>query len=360
MQSHRGRRAGTLHFRLPLSKVCPSMSEAAPVKFIAGVGASAGGLESLERFFRNVPVDSGVAFIVVQHLSADHKSLMVELIARFTRIPVSDAQDGEEIRPNHIYLLSPGKELEVNGTQLAVFQRNPERALAFPIDRLLLSLADFHGPRSIAVILSGSGSDGSRGVRRVDAMGGLVLVEDPALAAFDGMPSAAIETGAAMAVLSAEALAQSLVDHVSVGPMPGGEDVAELKALHYDLLIGVTSFFRDPEAFDLLAREIDECVKSPVEPLRELRAWAAGCATGEEAYSIAILFEEAIRRAASARTFKVFATDVHPAALETAGSGIFSRDRLEHVGEERLREYFLARADGHFPISPAIRHKVVF
>jgi two-component system CheB/CheR fusion protein len=389
------------------------MSEAAPVKFIAGVGASAGGLESLERFFRNVPVDSGVAFIVVQHLSADHKSLMVELIARFTRIPVSDAQDGEEIRPNHIYLLSPGKELEVNGTQLAVFQRNPERALAFPIDRLLLSLADFHGPRSIAVILSGSGSDGSRGVRRVDAMGGLVLVEDPALAAFDGMPSAAIETGAAMAVLSAEALAQSLVDHVSVGPMPGGEDVAalediirllkrrlgvdfdeykrgtifrrvlrrshlrdvqtlsayeeliehdaaELKALHYDLLIGVTSFFRDPEAFDLLAREIDECVKSPVEPLRELRAWAAGCATGEEAYSIAILFEEAIRRAASARTFKVFATDVHPAALETAGSGIFSRDRLEHVGEERLREYFLARADGHFQISPAIRHKVVF
>jgi two-component system CheB/CheR fusion protein len=389
------------------------MSESPAVKFIAGVGASAGGLESLERFFRNVPVDSGVAFIVVQHLSADHKSLMVELIARFTRIPVSDARDGEEIRPDHIYLLSPGKELEVNGTQLAVFQRNPERALAFPIDRLLVSLADFHGPRSIAVILSGSGSDGSRGVRRVDAMGGLVLVEDPALAAFDGMPSAAIETGAAMAVLAADALAQSLVDHVSMGPMPAGEDVAalediirllkrklgvdfdeykrgtlfrrvmrraqlrdmptlgayedllehdtgELRALHYDLLIGVTSFFRDPEAFGALAEQIGECVRSPVEPTRELRTWTAGCATGEEAYSIAILFDEAIRRAGSARTFKVFATDVHPGALEIASTGIFSPERLDHVGAERLREYFIERPDGRLQIAPSIRNKVVF
>ena len=389
------------------------MSESSGVKFIAGIGASAGGLESLERFFRHLPEDSGIAFVVVQHLSADHKSLMEELLGRFTRIPVSDAQDGEEIRPNHIYLLSPGKELEVRGSKLAVFPRDVERALAFPIDRLLLSLADSHGPNSIAVILSGSGSDGSRGVRRIDALGGLVLVEDPALAAFDGMPTAAIETGAPMAVLSAESLAQALVDHVSVGPLPGGDDVStlegiiqllkrklgvdfdeykrgtifrrvlrrarmkdvqtlqayaelldkdplELQALHYDLLIGVTSFFRDPEWFEGLAREIDTYVRSPVEPMRELRAWVAGCATGEEAYSIAILFDEAIRRAANGRTFKVFATDVHPAALESAGSGVFTGDRLEHVSEERLREYFLARADGAYQITAAIRHKVVF
>src|SRR3954464_4722686 len=127
------------------------------VKFVAGVGASAGGLESLERFFRAIPTDSGVAFVVVQHLSADHKSLMEELIGRFTRVPVSDAHDGDELHPDHIYLLPPGKELELRGDRVAIFDRDLERALAFPIDRFLGSLADEHGARAIAVVLSGSG-----------------------------------------------------------------------------------------------------------------------------------------------------------------------------------------------------------
>ena len=318
---------------------------AEPLKFVAGVGASAGGLESLERFFRHVPPDSGVAFIVVQHLSADHKSLMEELIGRFTSIPVSDAHDGEAIRPNHIYLLPPGKELEIRGDKLAIFERDSERALSFPIDRFFTSLAEHFGPRAVAVILSGSGSDGSRGIRRVNAQGGLVMVEDPELAAFDGMPGAAIETGVVDAVLGAEALARALADHASIGDAPDGDearaiegiitllnerlgvdfdeykrstifrrvlrrssmsnaggidsymkllerDSAELTALHFDLLIGVTTFFRDSEWFGALAKEIDTIVMNSIDPARELRVWIAGCATGEEAYSMAMLLHE--------------------------------------------------------------------
>jgi two-component system, chemotaxis family, CheB/CheR fusion protein len=383
------------------------------IKFVAGVGASAGGLESLERFFRSVPIDSGVAYVVVQHLSADHKSLMEELLKRFTRIPVSDARDGEEIVPNHIYLLPPGKEIEMKADRLAVFDRDSERALSFPIDRFFTSLADQHGPRSIAVILSGSGSDGSRGVRRIAAQGGLVLVEDPALAAFDGMPLAAIDTGAVDAVLAADGLARALAEHVNMGEAPQGDeaqaiegiismlneklgvdfeeykrstiyrrvlrrarmgnmkDIAayaqaldrdndELTALHFDLLIGVTQFFRDAEWFEALANEVEAMVRNPVEPSRELRVWVAGCATGEEAYSIAILFDEAVKRAGSGRGYKVFATDVHPGALKAAGAAVFTADRLKNVSEKRLAEYFSTRVDGSYQVTSELRHHIVF
>ncbi|HEX3063552.1 MAG TPA: chemotaxis protein CheB, partial [Usitatibacter sp.] len=382
-------------------------------KFVAGVGASAGGLESLEHFFRAIPLDTGVAFVVVQHLSADHKSLMEELLGRFTRLPVSDARDGEELQANHIYLLSPGKELELAGNKLAVFDRDSERALSFPIDRFFTSLAGQHGARAIAVVLSGSGSDGSRGVRRVSAQGGLVLVEDPATAAFDGMPLAAMETGAVDAVMGADALARTLAEHVSLGEAPQGDeafavegiigllnerlgvdfneykrstiyrrvlrrarmgnaadlpaytlllerDPKELTALHFDLLIGVTSFFRDPKWFEAMGREIDAMVRNPVEPARELRAWIAGCATGEEAYSIAMLFHEAIKRAGNGRGFKVFATDVHPGALKIASAAVYGPDRLKDVSEERLATYFTQRADGDFQVTSELRHHIVF
>ncbi|HET9576466.1 MAG TPA: chemotaxis protein CheB [Usitatibacter sp.] len=389
------------------------MDPFAPLKFVAGVGASAGGLESLERFFRAIPVDCGVAFVVVQHLSADHKSLMEELIARFTRVPVSDARDGERLAPNHIYLLPPGKELEIRGDRFAIFDRDPERALAFPIDRFLTSLAEEHGPRAIAVILSGSGSDGSRGVRRINAQGGLVLVEDPQLAAFDGMPLAAIETGSVDAILGADGLARALADHVNDGEVPGGDDARaiegivsllnerlgvdfneykrstifrrvlrrarmsaapdlaqyarllerdaeELTALHFDLLIGVTAFFRDAPWFRALETEIEAIVRNPIEPARELRIWVAGCATGEEAYSIAMLFDEAIRRAGSGRAFKVFATDVHPGALRTASAGVYAADRLREVDEARLERYFTQRLDGNYQVASELRHHLVF
>src|SRR5688572_19347605 len=381
--------------------------------FVVGVGASAGGLESLERFFRALPGSSGTAFIVVQHLSPDHKSLMEELFTRFTPIPVKEAVDGDVVTANHIYLLPPGKELEISGRRLQVTDRQSERSLSFPIDRFLNSLAADCGARAVAVILSGSGSDGSRGARRVQSRGGLVLVEEPNSATFDGMPRAAIETGIVDAVLSAEGLARALTEHMTSGELPQGEasrvvedviailharlgvdfeeykrstvyrrmlrrarlsasgdltayarrlehDGEELSALHHDLLIGVTNFFRDVNAFDVLAQQVAALARSPLEPDRELRAWVAGCATGEEACSMAILLDEAIRDAGAKRAFKVFATDIHDGALESAGAGIFAADRLKGLTPERLDRYFKLRPDGHYHVVPEIRHKIVF
>ena len=381
--------------------------------FVVGVGASAGGLESLERFFRALPVNSGAAYVVVQHLSPDHKSLMEELFTRFTTIPVREAQDGDRVQPDQIYLLPPGKEIEIAGGRLQVSDRQAERTLSFPIDRFLTSLAADCGTRAVAVILSGSGSDGSRGARRVQSRGGLVLVEDPDTAGFDGMPRAAIETGIVDAVLSADGLARALAEHLTSGELPQGEasrvvedaigllrvrlaidfddykrstvyrrmlrrarlsnagdisgyaqrlerDAEELSALHRDLLIGVTNFFRDGHAFEVLRQQIDELLKSPIEPDREIRAWVAGCASGEEAFSIAILLDDAIRKAAPKRGYKVFATDIHEGALESAGAGVFSPDRLKGMSEEHLARYFHVRPDGQYQVIPEIRHKIVF
>ena len=381
--------------------------------FIAGVGASAGGLESLEQFFRAMPLDTGLSFVVVQHLSPDHKSLMEELFTRFTRIPVCEAKHHDPVLPGRIYLLPPGKELEISNGRLEVTDRQQDRHLSFPIDRFLTSLAADCGPRAIAVILSGSGSDGSRGVRRVQSQGGLVLVEDPESANFDGMPRAAIDTGMVDAVMSAARLARALVEHVTSGELPQGEsarvveeviallrarkridfdeykrgtvyrrmlrraqlsgaqdladyarlleqDPEELSALHYDLLIGVTTFFRDEAGFNVLARQLEELVRTPIEPERELRAWVAGCATGEEAFSVAIMLDDAIRKAGSKRAYKVFATDIHDGALETAGAGVFPAERLKGLTEERLATHFKMRADGQYQVNPEIRHKIVF
>src|SRR5687768_2057400 len=380
---------------------------------VAGVGASAGGLESLERFFRALPAQSGVAYVIVQHLSPDHKSLMEELFTRFTSIPVREARHGDRVESDHVYLLPPGKEIEISDGCLQVTDRPTERSLSFPIDRFLSSLAAECQARAIAVILSGSGSDGSRGIRRVQANGGLVLVEDPEAASFDGMPRAAIEAGVADAVMSAEGLARALAEHVTTGELPQGEasqaveevisllrhklrvdfdeykrstvfrrmlrrarlsdlanlgdyarllerDPEELQALHRDLLIGVTTFFRDGTGFDALSRELDAIATSPIEPERELRAWVAGCASGEEAFSMAIMLDEAIRKSGAKRSFKVFATDIHDGALETAGAGLFSADRLKGVGEERLANYFRQRPDGRYQVCAETRQKIVF
>lgn len=388
-------------------------SEQTSIRYIAGIGASAGGIEALERFFRCIPEDLGIAFIVVQHLSAEHKSLMAEILVRFTRLPVTDAQDGEEIVANHVYLLPPGKEVEVHGNRLAVSSRGADRALHFPIDRLLNSLAESHGGGAIAVILSGTGSDGSRGVRRIDEMGGLVLVEDPTAATFDGMPKAAIDTGTASAVLGAESLALVVAEHVQDGALPRADDLrhlesilallherlgsnfidykrgtmyrrtlrrarqsgspelaeyrlrlerdhAELQALHDDLFIGVTSFFRDPETFNRLTDEINALVQNKIESQRELRIWCAGCATGEEAYSLAILFDEAVRATGIERTFKLFATDLQPAALQAASDGVYAARSLASLSPDRLRCYFRQRADGTYQVEPSLRNRIVF
>jgi two-component system CheB/CheR fusion protein len=386
-----------------------------PTQFpIVGVGASAGGLESLEKLFRALPGRTGAAFVVIQHLSPDYKSLMDELLARFTDLTVHRAAAGVKAEPDHVYLLQPGKELEIRNGAFELFDRDPHIGLALPIDRFLSSLAEDCGQRAVAVILSGSGSDGSRGVKRLHAAGGLVLVEDPDTARFDGMPNAAIAAGVVDHVAPADELASVLVEFASDGhasrsgpesalladvfiqlrgvlgidfaqyklptvvrrirrrvalrQLPGLEayverlraDEQELAALGHDLLIGVTQFFRDPAVWEFLESQVVPQLATESTSESALRAWVAGCATGEEAYSVAMLLLDAVAGKTPAVAVKVFATDVHNRALEHAGQGIYTAESLANVDERRRRQYFIARSDGRFQVVPQLRHAVVF
>ncbi|HEX5242379.1 MAG TPA: chemotaxis protein CheB, partial [Tepidisphaeraceae bacterium] len=182
--------------------------------FVAGVGASAGGLEALERFFRSTPADTGVAFVVIQHLSPDFKSLMDELLARYTKMPIHRVEDGMIVQPNCIYLIPPKKEMIISGGKLLLTDKDPQQDLSLPIDHFFRSLAQDVGSNAIAVVLSGTGSDGSRGIRDVHEGGGLVLVQSEETAKFDGMPRSAMDTGIVDGVLSPEQMPQVVTDYI--------------------------------------------------------------------------------------------------------------------------------------------------
>jgi two-component system CheB/CheR fusion protein len=393
----------------------PGADQDRPVFRVVGIGASAGGLESLQRFFDRMPADSGMAFVVVQHLSPDFKSVMDELLSRHSDMPVTLAVDGEPLEPNHVYLLPPGKEIHVREGKLWLRDREPT-AFALPIDAFFRSLADDLGDAAIAIVLSGSGSDGSRGVVEVKRAGGLVLAESPATARFDSMPTSSVATGAVDRVCAPEEMPQLLCglraapesSEQEIAGTPSepkdalfdllreqygidfarykantvsrrlarrlslkGEtdlheyvnqlrdDPAELSTLYHDLLIGVTRFFRDPEAFQVLEERVIPDILERVPPQEEIRVWSAGCATGEEAYSMAILFHEALTRAKRPVNLKLLATDMHRASLERASSGIYTDDQLVHVSEERLMRYFTRRGGSH-QVSGDLRQLVVF
>lgn len=388
--------------------------------FVVALGASAGGLEALEKFFDNMPVDSGLAFVVVQHLSPDFKSLMDELLARHTKLTIHRVTDGMPIEPNSIYLIPPKKEMIVAGGKLLLTDKDPAQGLSLPIDTFLRSLANDFGPRAIAVILSGTGSDGSRGIRAVHDAGGFVVVQDEASANFDGMPRSAIETGVVDAVLPPREMAAAIRRHVHGVPdelanldaegVPLSEtgineifralrdayaidfslykpntvarrverrlqlngsldlesyverlrhDRDELNSLYKDLLIGVTRFFRDVEAFRLLETKILPTLLDHVTAEEELRVWIAGCATGEEAYSVGILIHEALSDRKRPIHAKIFATDVHQASLETASAGVYRDDALAGVSPNRLTRYFVKHAGG-YQVNAELRKMIVF
>jgi two-component system CheB/CheR fusion protein len=311
---------------------------------IVGIGASAGGLEALEQLFDALPPDTGMAFIVVQHLSPDFRSLMDELIARHSEMPVVIAEDNMPVCANHIYLMPPRKQMIIRDRHLVLTDKEPQ-AFTLPIDTFFRSLAQDVGEQAVAVVLSGSGSDGSRGVVEVKRAGGLVLAETAASAKFDSMPVSAAATGVVDhahaprdlarvlcglaprdiapddAMLSddpsMDAVLRLLRDHFGIDfslyktttvgrriqrrvdllRVPGlpsyveqiRTDPEELNALYQDLLIGVTQFFRDPEAFERLETEVIPALIDKLPADEELRVWVAGCATGEEAYTLAML-----------------------------------------------------------------------
>ena len=388
--------------------------------FVVGIGASAGGLEALEQFFRHAPTDQDLSYVVVQHLSPDFDSLMDQLLARETKLPIHLIEDGVRVEPNAIYLLPPKKEVILSDGCLLLTQRPTNRELSFPIDSFFRSLAQDAGPRAIAVVLSGTGSDGSRGITDVHEAGGFVISQSEKSAKFDGMPRSACDTGivdlvapaaemgAAIVAYTASPLVASRVENTDSegrvdGPtyailslikkryeidfshyktatisrrierrimLSGSDNVAEytkrlrreapeLDALYRDLLIGVTGFFRDREVFERLELDVIPGLFAKLEPAEEFRAWVVGTATGEEAYSLAILLCEANEALARPGTVKIFASDVHAESLEYAGRGVYPREALSGLTTEQQKRYFEEKIDG-FHASPELRKKVVF
>ena len=387
--------------------------ERAEPAYVVGIGASAGGLEALEQLFAEMPRETGLAFVVVQHLSPDFRSVMDELLARRTPIPVTLVEDGVSVEPDHIYLIPPKKEMIISGGRLLLSDKGTTAELVLPIDIFFRSLAQDCGARGIAVVLSGGGSDGSRGIRDVHEAGGLVLCQDELSAAFDGMPRSARDTGIVDQVLAPKEMPAALLGYMkkpavtpeSVTPPRGihaiysllqqafgidfshykpttvlrridrrlhmgpsidvdayveqlARDPAELDALYRDLLIGVTRFFRDIEAFELLERHVIPELLDRVKG-EEIRVWVPGCATGEEAYSLAILFHEALTLRSDKRRLKVFATDVHPGSLEIAARGLYDAESIARVTPPRLARYF-ERHGRSAQVSPDLRQMIVF
>ncbi len=387
--------------------------------YIVGIGASAGGLEALELLFGAMPTHSGMAFVVVLHLSPDFKSHMEELLARKTDIPVHSVREGTVVEPDNIYVIPSRKEMVIAGGRLRLTERSAERVLTHPVDQFFRSLANDAGSRAIAIVLSGTGSDGSRGVREIHEAGGLVLCQDSTSARFDGMPINAQSTGAVDVVgppagmpailaryardkLTPEMLADAgaldeeggldkvfrlLRQHSGVDfghykaatigrrvnrrmVVHGMHDVdaythyvgshpEEVEELYKDLLIGVTRFFRDAEAFSIIDREVIPKLVEPQRNRRDLRVWAAGCASGEEVYSLAILFDEHIRRSGAEIELKIFATDIHKGSLDFAARGIYPQEAMREISAERRERYFTEREDG-FQVAPALRKMIVF
>jgi two-component system, chemotaxis family, CheB/CheR fusion protein len=387
------------------------------VLHIVGIGASAGGLEALESLFAAMPEDSGMAFVVLQHLSPDFDSRMVELLARRTRIAIQQVTDGVLVEPNHIYLIPPRKDMILSGGHLLLTDKEPARGLTLPIDHFLRSLAQDAGGNAVAVILSGTGSDGSRGIKEIHEAGGLVIAQDPRTARFDGMPRSAIDTGVVDLELAPEAIPEALVRYrasalggpeypqaaeAQVPDSPVGQilellrgqygidfayykpntvmrrierrlamsrlqdvgsyadqlanDREELNALYFDLLIGVTRFFRDPEAFAYLESEV---IPRIVEGNHDIRIWVPGCATGEEVYSLSILLHETMTARGRRALAKIFATDVHPESLDVASAGVYDAEALRDVSSARRERYFSATGD-RFRVAKELRELVVF
>ena len=388
---------------------------------VIGVGASAGGLQAIEKFFVDMPEDTGAAFVVVQHLSPDFKSHMAELLSRKTSLAINRVTNEMQVQPNTIYLIPSNAEMMISNGRLLITERNKTETLHLPIDHFFRSLANDCGPKSIGVILSGTGSDGSRGVVAINDAGGLVICQDEDSAKFDGMPVSAQKTNAVHLVLPPERMAEVISTYTEKSLTPeilaeqelvlkkdSGIDgifklirrehridfsvykpstvtrrierritlgkhgdideylqvliqsPKELELLYHDLLINVTQFFRDPLAFELLrSKIIPQIVKKKAGSSEPIRIWVAGCATGEEAYSIAIAFQEALEADPNPPIVKIFATDVHHRSLQFASQGLYPREAFKAIPKAILGKYFVASPEG-FEITPKIRKMIVF
>ncbi|MGD9710562.1 MAG: chemotaxis protein CheB [Thermomicrobiales bacterium] len=388
---------------------------------IVAIGASAGGLEAASRLIDGLPATSGLTFILVQHLDPTHKSLMVDLLAEHTTMKVVEATDGSSLKPNQINVIPPGRYLSVRS---GVIHLSPPQALhgaRLPFDFLLSSLAENCGDRTVCVVLSGTGADGSRGIAALKSAGGYVIAQKPEEAEYDGMPRSAIATGLVDQILLLQKIPQALIDRGmqiasvpvstdTAGPpapegldaiilflkektshdfrqykpgtlerrierrmallaLPRGnlaayldllrKDPSERDLLAKDLLINVTSFFRDPKVFEALAATIVPDIVSNLPAHQPLRIWVAGCSTGEEAYSIAMICREAIEASGREIRLQVFASDVDPDAIATAREGFYPLDIATGITADRLARHFVKDEAGYRVVT-TLRGDVVF
>ena len=391
-----------------------------PKFMVAGIGASAGGLDACTRLVDTIPRDSGMAFILVQHLDPTHESMMVSLLAAHTALKVRQAEEGMPVEPGFFYVIPPGKYLAVGAGALRVTPPLAAHGARLPFDFLLNSLALEYGPRAIAVVLSGTGSDGSLGLKAIHERGGKVVAQKPEEAAFDGMPRSAIATGLVDHVLpvaeiafvldrkhrpDAEAsLADGKVAHpldcmteiinllrsstahdfklykpgtlqrrierrMAMAGMGGGDmaryldllraDAGELELLAKDLLINITAFFRDPKVFEYLAAQVIPGLVRGHTSDQPMRIWVAGCSTGEETYSLAMLFREEIAAERSNVKLQIFASDADADAVSSARNGLYPQTIKAVVSPERLARFFVAE-DHNYRILPELRAMVVF
>ena len=388
---------------------------------VVGIGASAGGLEALDQFLSNVAVDSGMAFVVVQHLDPTQKGMMPELLQRSTTLRVLQVKDRVHVEPNCVYVIPPNKELALLRGVLRLAAPVAKRGLRLPIDTFLKSLADDRKEQAIGVLLSGMGSDGTLGARAIKDKGGLVLVQDPAQARFDAMPRSAIEAGLADIIAPANELplrikafvghtpylvrskivldtrAQSSIERIililrdhtghdfsdykkstlyrrierrmAIHQIDGiatyarylQENTAEADLLFKEFLIGVTRFFRDTDVWEQLQNEALPVLLASRPPSAPLRVWVPGCSTGEEAYSLAMVIKEAMaaQQPPQRRTLQIFGTDLDRDAIERARAGLYPPSIAGDVSPERLRRFFLQEDNG-FRVNKDIRECVIF
>lgn len=382
------------------------------------VGASAGGLDAVQQLFQRIPPDLGVSYVIVQHLSPNFKSLLPELLGKFTSMQILTAEDGMEILPNQIYLNPQRKNLAIEKGRFKLIDKLNTDHLSFPIDILFHSLGNEYKEKSVGIVLSGTGSDGSRGIKTIKEEGGLVFVQDPSSAQFDGMPNTAISTHLVDFVGKPEIIAEKLVLLAKRKPAIAEEIFKDRKNQSYffkildevysatginfkkykyntllrrltkrltllnltdfesyfnyiqdneeeksflkqDFLIGVTSFFRDKEAFDLIKSQVipSLCALAPEDHV--VRVWIVGCSTGQEVYSLAVLLADYISEQKLKIDFKIFATDLDKEALQAASKGIYLTNEGNVIPEKLLNKYFTKRID-RIQIDKFIRDRVVF
>jgi len=390
---------------------------------IVGIGASAGGLAAFEAFFSAMPadVDTGMAFVLVQHLAPDHKSILTDLVQRYTRMQVFEVTDGMRVQPNCAYIIPPNRDMAfLNGT-LQLLEPTEPRGQRLPIDFFFRSLARDQRERAICIVLSGTGSDGTQGIRIVKGEGGMVMAQEPGSTEFDGMPRSAIATGLVDYALTPQQMPAQLIAYAAhafgtgvrrvMTPLVTNENTLkkifvllrsrighdfshykpstiqrrierrmavhqidsmegyvkylqqtpiELEALFRDMLIGVTSFFRDPEAFAALEKLAIPKLFEGKNANDAVRVWSVGCSTGEEAYSIAILLHERMEILKQTYKVQVFATDIDSRAITTARLGLYPASIAADVSAERLARFFKVDDNGAYCINKNIRDMLVF